>query len=103
MKGFIPLNEFARAIRVHWRNAYRMVQSGKVRARSERRGEHLRWLVDARDVAAILKDPPWKRPGHRGIAPKRVSGPAKMRVNNPARPRPTRKRRHATSAFKRLP
>jgi hypothetical protein len=101
MKGFIPLNEFARRIRVNWHLAYKLVASGKVRARSVKRGTQKRWYVARGEVSAILRNPPWKRKGYRGrCQPKRTSGPANARVNNPRWTPPSK----AARAFKkRLP
>ncbi len=88
---WITLADFARRIRVRWRVAYRLVTSGKVKARSERRGGKLRWYVAERAVAAIRRDWPWQH-----HLPTRFSGPAGARL-------PARSRRKTASAFKRLP
>jgi len=84
---WLTLPDFARAIRVHWKVAFRYVQSGEVRARSERRGRKRLWLIHPQEVKRILADPPWLRQGYRGVVPpKRVSRSAnpRVRVRNPA-------------------
>ena len=85
MKGFIPLSEVARRLRVRWRVAYRLITSGKVRAHAEGRGGKLRWYVAERDVAALKKNPPWEQSGYNGPhAPTRSTGPANERIDRRA-------------------
>jgi hypothetical protein len=64
----ISLTEFCRRVRIRWHVGRRLCLKGAVRARRSRAG----WLVDAADIPALLKSPPWERPDHRGPSPARV-------------------------------
>jgi hypothetical protein len=64
----ITLVEFCRRVRIRWHVARRLCLKGAVRAKRSRGG----WLVDAVDIPALLKSPPWDRLNHRGCRPARV-------------------------------
>jgi hypothetical protein len=87
---WIPLAEWARRERTHWRNAYKAARQGRIRARSKQRGAHRAWEVAASETQPTPR---------RGPKPKRMSGPATARVNNPR----MRRLRARASGFKRLP
>jgi hypothetical protein len=71
----ITLVEFCRRVRIRWAVGRRYCLRGDVRAKRDSRGC---WLVDARDIPAFLKSPPWK--GRRGPRPTRVFATGHQRL-----------------------
>jgi hypothetical protein len=65
----ITLVEFCKRARIRWAVGRRCCLRGDVRAKRDARGF---WLVDARDIPAFLKSPPWNVKGRSGPRPTRV-------------------------------